>query len=385
MKRIIIILMSLAMLGGCVSSKTYLRNGRYDDAIKKAAHKLKINPDKIKEIPILEQAYSLANNQDIERIAFLKKSGQPDIWDEVFDRYNQLKMRQDIVKTLPPEVLSKINFTPANYDNDILESKRKAAEYFYVHALTLLDKNDRMLARQAYDELLKVKGYYPNYKDVDNQIDKAFIMGTTNVLFKMNNLAPVGLPSGFEDELLKIAIKDLNTKWINFDSREVNGQNYDYVILLNIKGIDVSPERIHENTWVESREVEDGWQYQYDAHGNVMKDTAGNDIKIKKYKTISCQILETQMNKTSVVSGVIDFYDNQTNQLLKSEPINANADFNYNFLQAHGDFDALKTETRNRLGRPMPFPNDLEMIMMADNILKDVAKNIIISNKFLFK
>jgi hypothetical protein len=385
MKTIYVLLATAILLAGCASSKTLLRNGRYDDAIYKSVHKLKKKPDKIKEISVLTEAYRLANERDIERISFLKKSGQPDIWEEVFDTYSRLKFRQDAVKTLPSEVLSSIGFVAKDYDSDVIESKRKAAEYFYAHAMSLLSKNDKIAAREAYEDLLKVKDYYSTYKDVDTQLQIALAMGTTNVLFRMNNTAPVVLPAGFEDDLLKIAINDLDTRWINFDVREVSGRAYDNVVLLNIRNIDVTPERIRERTWVESREVEDGWKYVYDANGNVKKDSAGNDIKETKYKTISCQLLETTMNKSAIVTGVLDFYDNTNKQLLKTEPITAQSDFNHIFIMAHGDINAVRPETRQKLGNPLPFPNDLEMIMMSNNVLKDVAKNLIHSNMYLFK
>jgi PBP1b-binding outer membrane lipoprotein LpoB len=385
MKRLILILIGALLLGGCISSKGYLNRGRYDDAVRKAAHKLTKNADKVKEIPVLTQAYKLANDQDLERIAYLKKSGQPDIWDEVFDRYSRLKSRQDVVKSLPGSILSQVNFVPANYDNDIIEAKKKAAEYFYAHAVTLLAKKDRIAAREAYDELMKVKEYYSNYRSTDDLINEARIAGTSNVLFKMNNLAPVVLPSGFESELLKISLEDMDSKWTHFDVREVDGRTYDYYVVLNIKVIDVSPERIKESNWVEFRQVEDGWQYQLDSHGNVMKDTAGNDIKIPRFKTISCQVLQTEMNKQAVVSGVVDFVDNSSNQLLKSEPITANGNFNHIFLTARGDINALKNETRNRLAEPVPFPPDLDMIMMANDYMKDAAKSLIRSNRSLFR
>jgi hypothetical protein len=385
MRPIKIVIAIALLLTGCYSSKNLLKNGYYDDAIYKSVRKLTKNPQKAKEIAVLTEALRIANDRDKERIEFLKKSGQPDIWDEVFSLYSQLKYRQDVVKTLPLAVQNTIGFKPVDYDNDVLEAKRKAAEYFYSRALSLLAKNDKYAAREAYDNLLRVKDYYPNYKDADNQLALALSLGTTHVLFKMSNAAPVVMPAGFEEELLKISIQELDTRWVNFDSREVAGRTYDNVVLLTLRNIDVTPERIHERTWVESKEVEDGWKYLLDANGNVKKDTAGNDIKVKKYKTISCQLLETSMNKSAIVTGVLDFYDNTNRQLLKSEPINAQSDFNYLFVVAHGDLNALSNETKQKIGPPKPFPSNMEMIMMSNSILKDVAKSLIRGDMYLFK
>jgi hypothetical protein len=116
-----------------------------------------------------------------------------------------------------------------------------------------------------------------------------------------------------------------------------------------------------------------------------MKDSLGNDIKVPKYKTISCNVMETQMTKEAFITGNVDFYDNKTSQLLKNEKISAESHFNYVFATAMGDLDALKKETAQKLNRPVPFPNDLEMIGMANDYLKEAARNIIANNAFLFK
>ncbi len=380
-----ILLLAAALLTGCVSSKTLLRDGRYDAAIRKSVYKLKKNPTKEKQIAVLSEAFRLANTRDLDRIAFLKKSGQPEIWEEVFALYSNLKARQDVLKTVPAPVLSTLGFVVHDYDTDVIEAKRKAAEYFYARALQLLERNEKYAAREAYDNLVKVKGYYPSYKDTDNLLDKAFAMGVTFVLFRMNNVANVVLPAGFEEELMKISVADLNTSWVRFEAREVENRRYDDFILLNLKTIDVTPERVHERSWEESKTIEDGWKYVLDANGNVKKDSLGNDIKEKKYKTIHCRVMETSLSKSALVSGILDFYDNSTKQLLRSEPITAQSDFNHVFCVALGDVNALKEETRRRLGRPLPFPNDLEMIMRTNGILKDVAKNLIHNHTYLFK
>lgn len=381
----ILLLLAAVLITGCTTSKTLLREGRYDSAIRKSVYKLKKNPDKEKQIAVLSEAFRLANTRDLDRIAFLKKSGQPEIWEEVFALYSNLKARQDLVKTAPVPVLTAIGFVTHDYDNDVIEARRKAAEYFYAHALLLLERNEKYAAREAYDDLIKVKGYFPNYKDTDQLLDKAFAMGVTFVLFRMNNVANVVMPAGFEEELMKISVADLNTHWVRFEAREVENRRYDGFVLLNLKAIDVTPERVHERTWEESKTVEDGWKYKLDANGNVMKDSLGNDIKEKKYKTISCRVMETTLNKSALVSGVLDFYDNGNKQLLRSEPITAQSDFNHVFCVALGDINALKEETRRRLGKPLPFPNDLEMIMRTNDILKDAAKNLIHNYTYLFK
>jgi len=386
MKKIIYFIFIASILAGCVSSKKHLQQGRYDMAIRKAAAKLRKKPANQKEIYTLSEAYRLANQGDMEKINFLKVSGEPDIWNQVFDLYNNMKNRQRIVKTLPENVLSSINYKYINYDQEIIEAKKKAAEFFYAHAMTLLNKNDRMAAREAYYELTKVKEYYTTYKDVDEQINKALFMGTNNVLFSMENKTGIPLPPSFEEDLTKISLKDLNRMWLNYDTKAIKDRYYDYLIMVNIKIIDVSPEHLKEVHYSESKEVADGWQYVLDKSGNVMKDSTGNDIKVKKVKTITCNIIETQQKKSAIVGGSLDFIDKRTSQLMKTDPITAEAIFEHFSATAIGDLNALKPETKRKIGRkPLPFPNDPSMILQAGDILKGMTKDIIYRNKHLLK
>jgi len=385
MKKIAVILIVASIMMGC-SSTHYLNKGMYDKAVEKSVKKLKKKPSSAKEINVLKDAYAIANQKDNDQIEYLRKTGQPDIWDEIFNFYRSLKYREDKVKVLPGNILSAINYKYINYDEEIIAAKLKAATFFYAHAMDLLKKKDKNSARQAYDDLLRVKGYYNDFKDVDNQIQIALFLGTTNVLFKIQNQTGIPFHPNFEEELLKISLTDMNSKWINFDAKQNTGLDYDYNIYLNIKLISVSPEQVNTNNWFETKEVADGWQYVYDSMGNVMKDSLGNDLKVAKTKTISCKVSETVLNKESIISGYIDFYNNVTKQLIKTEPITVQTPFVNVFTQANVDFDALKPETLQKVknSQPIPFPNDIDMIFQANAMMKDIAKSIIYNHKYIF-
>ncbi len=377
MKKVLAFVLLASLMAGCVSSKKYYQRGYYDMAINKSVKKLRKKPDKQKEIQVLKESYALANQKDVEQINFLKVSGEPDIWDKIFNLNYSMKSRQDLVKTLPANILQAINYKYVNYDNEIIEAKKRAAEYFYAHALTLLAKNDRVAARQAYYELRKVKEYYSSYKDVDTQLQKALSLGTSNVLFKMQNLSGIPLPPDFEDELTKISLKDINREWINYDTKKVEGRFYDYSILVNIRVITVSPEQLKEVQYTESKDVQDGWQYVLDKNGNVMKDSLGNDIKVPKMKTITCNIIETQQHKSAAISGSLDYIDNRTSQLIKTDPITAQSVFENISVVPVGDVNALKPETKKKIGaKPLPFPPDPAMILQTGQILKGAIKEI---------
>jgi hypothetical protein len=362
-----------------------LQNGDYDLAIKKSVHKLIKNPEKEKQLNVLSQAYKLANQKDQETIDYLRLSGESGVWDDIFRAYSHLKLRQEIVKTAPQAILDKLGFEYVNYDNEIINAKKKAAAYFYAHAQTLLAKGDKINARTAYNELLRVKELYSSYKDLDSLSKSALALGTSQVLFQLKNTSGMIIPADFNAALTKISVAELNRMWINYDMNEVQGRTYDYVILVNIKGIDVSPEALKEVHYNESKEIEDGFKYQLDANGNVMKDSLGNDIKITKYKTITCEVIETQQKKTALVSGEIEFVQVVNEQLLFTAPLTAQSIFENFAATAVGNVNALSAETKKKLGNKLlPFPTSAGMIMMAGDILKGMVKDIIYKNSSVF-
>lgn len=376
------LLIALSMAISCTSSSKYLERGDYDKAISKSVKTLMKKPDKNDEIRTLKKAFSLANKKDLDGIKRFKLSGQPDIFDNLVYYYNNLINRQELVERLPNEVLSKIHFKPVDYTTTLVEAKKKAAEYFYARGNKLLKTGDKIDARKAYSDFNRVKHYFPAYYNIDSKIIQAENMGTNNVIFYIQNDSRTALPKDFENELLKVSLKKLNKKWLNFDTWENENINYDYTIYLSIKEIVTSPDLIKEVHYKEEKTIQDGFEYVLDGNGNVKKDTSGNDIKVPSYKLVSCSIIETRMNKSTRVGGSLDFYDNRDNQLIKTMPVVTEFVFDYTTALARGDVRALKKETKSKIGmKPLPFPTDLQMIFDTNEDLKAKVKSIIYSNR----
>ena len=116
-----------------------------------------------------------------------------------------------------------------------------------------------------------------------------------------------------------------------------------------------------------------------------MKDSLGNDIKITKYKTITCEVIETQQKKTALVSGEIEFVEVANEQLLFTAPLTAQSLFENFAATAVGDVKALSAETKKKLGnKPLPFPSSAALILMSGDILKGMVKDIIYKNSSVF-
>jgi len=384
MRKYLYILLSIAILSGCSSPMSFLKKGQYDIAVRKAVKKIRKKPTHVKSIDVLTEAYPKANDIDMERINFLRKEGKPDVWDEIFNRYSAMKDRQSLVKSVYPlkHPYRTINYTFVDYDNEVIQAKKRAAEYFYVHGKKLLNNGDKASAREAYAEFMQVKRYYRDYEDVDELILKAREMGISYALVKVKNSSHIKLPREFKTDLIKHDYSRINREWVEYDAQERTGLDYDYNVLINIKIIDVSPEGLKEEHITESKEIADGFEYALDANGNVMKDSLGNDIKIPKRKTITCHVIKIFQHKAVHMEGTIDYINNFTGKVLKSVPIAADNFFDHAYAIANGDFDALTSSSKKLIGiKPLPFPADFDMIFMAGDILKKVSYDALYGNK----
>ncbi|HHB52837.1 MAG TPA: hypothetical protein ENK75_07385, partial [Saprospiraceae bacterium] len=244
-----------------------------------------------------------------------------------------------------------------DYNREIAEAKNKAANYYYASGVKLLENNDRMSARKAYEQFGFISKYFRNYKDVDQKMQQALDMGTNHVIFKIQNEARVALPDDFEEEILKISLSSLNKQWLEFDSHFDEDMFYDYSIFLNLKHIEVSPQSLEKEKYTDSKRVSDGWEYVLDGNGNVMKDSLGNDIKKGKFKEIKAYVTVNKMNKRSIVTGSLNYYDNRSRQLIKTVPIRSEFVFDYQYGVFAGEKDALTSKSLAIIkNKPAPFP-----------------------------
>ncbi len=151
---------------------------------------------------------------------------------------------------------------------------------------------------------------------------------------------------------------------------------YDYSTIVNLKRIEVSPEQVEQKDRIETKEIEDGWEYVLDDKGNVMKDTSGNDIKVDKFVTVIAEVVEVHRNKSAAASGRFGLFDAETKELIQTRPFNVEAHFSDYASSFSGDRRALCQRTRDRLrGYPTQFPSDLLMSLDVAHELKEVMKD----------
>ena len=380
----ILLLIVCFVFSACTSSEKLLEKGRYDQAIEKSVKSLRKDPGNSKELRVLKEAYKKANYFDNDRIDFLKNEGREENWVEIYNLYTSLETRQNRIETLPSQLLNQ--FSLKDYDEELIASKENAAEVSYEKGLDYLNREDKKSARLAYHEFERVTYLYQDYKDVNKLMAEARFLGTTNVLFKIENNSEVLLPRDFDYELKKISLKELNDLWINYDTYADTALYYDYYIVLDLKDIRMSPESIDKKTFTETNEIQEGMKYVFDENGNVKKDSLGNDIRVPNMITVTAEVTESRQHKHGYISGSIDYVDLNTDQLLKTENLSVEAVFEHYSTVAAGNEKALTDETREKIeSRIVPFPSDETLLMDAAALLKDRSKAIVYRNRGIFR
>jgi hypothetical protein len=386
MKQIIPVIVAVVLLTSCASSSKLMQQGRYDEAINKAIRVLAKKPGSNDDAKALDRSYKLANEIDQERIKFLKQEGNPDSWDEIFARYSSLKNRQNRVRPVLPLTIDgqPVDYRMVDYDQEIIDAKGKAAEYFYNDARQLMKQNTKQAYRQAYDELARAREYRSGqYQDIDELMAEARYHGINRVIVRVTNHTHLRLPEDFTEHLLEINTADLEDMWLEYHLKDIDPSiDYDYNILVNLEMISVSPENVSETDKMYKKQVKDGFDYVLDKNGNVMKDTLGNDIKIPKYKTLVCTVIESLQHKSVRIDGNVEILSNHPAKLIKKEPIGAENVFEHLSARAIGDLDALDDKQLKLLeSKFLPFPTDGEMIYNCSENLKYAIRDALYRNR----
>jgi len=388
MKKFLLFTVFLSVLVSCSGRKQIekaLHSGNYNQAIQDALKKLENNKDKKRKqdyVILLEDAYAKANERDLLNIKHLKKDGNPEHYKTIYDLYLNLNARQEVVKAVLPlqingrDIKIKLN----DYTDAIVESREKVSDYMYDKGLDLLESDDKYTIRQAYDVFKYIERINPNYEDTRSLLQEAHERGTEFVIVTIENQTNQIIPRRLEDDLLNFDTYGLNQFWIVYHANSNPQIDYDYAMQLQLKRINISPEELHEKQLLREKQIVDGWKYQLDDAGNVMKDSLGNDIKIDNIVNVRARYFEfNQFKSTQVIANVV-YVDLKTNQVLDAFPIDSEFVFENRFATVRGDERALTNEDLNIVrNRRVPFPSNEQMVYDTGEDLKIKLKNIITS------
>lgn len=380
---LLLVSVSAFVLVSCHTAQKYVESGDYDSAIELCVRKLRgKSKKKLEYVQGLELAFRKAQARDLATAENLARAKRPELWERIHDLHLAIRARQNKVAPLTP--LTAKNGYRAQFEFvDIAsmerQSREKAAEYLYDQSLALLERaenGDKLAARKAYEHLLEIqKRYFPNYRDKNELMAKARDLGTSYVVFEVKNQSGKILPSGFSERLLALGKQDLDSEWREYSFEAKPGLQYDYKAIFKVRDIDISPERVQERSYWDEKEIQDGWEYVLDKRGNVKKDSLGNDIKTPKWVVIRAEILEIHQSKAARIAGAVEIRDLRHNELLQTRELATEVVFENYASTFRGDERALSKDSRLRIGnRPLPFPQDADMLVQAAERLKPNVK-----------
>lgn len=391
MKKLLLSTLVAISLIACSTSKQIeksLSYGNYDRAITDAISKLRTNKNKKGKadfVLMLQVAYNKASERDLNDIAFLKKENNPENYIRIYDMYVGLNNRQERIKPLLPLYVNgnQVNFNIKNYDSQIINYKNGASEQIYKNATTLLNSNNKLDYRIAYDELKEIENINPNYKDVRQLMEVAHNKGIDFVLVNMINDTRKVIPQRLEDDLLNFSSYGLNNFWSIYHGTPEDKVTYDYNMRVNLRDINISPEQIKEREVLKEKQIVDGWKYLVGEDGNEVKDSLGNSIKVDKMKTVKCRYYEFKQFKSTQITGNVEYINTKTNQLVDAFPISSQFVFEHIYANSRGDRRALDNSLLPFLEkRAVPFPTEEQMIYDTGEDLKLQLKGIINSYAF---
>lgn len=386
MKKYLFLFFLLIISSTCKSPEKLVLQGNYDAAIDKCIKLIIKGKADNEDKRLLDRSYKLANQRDEERIDFLLTEGKPENWDEIYRRYSLLSNRQSKVqKVLPFEVNGQtINYEYIDYNTRIAEAKANAADFFYNRGKDQMALGTKESYRQAYLNFQKVKNYRASdYPDLDKLIVDSKYLGTSRVLVEVVNTNRFQLPDDFYSNILNINTSGLNTSWVEYHlKRSGSNTEYDYFIRLLLQVVEVSPGDYESKEYVRKKKVRDGFDYVLDSRGNVMKDSLGNDIKVPRYKDLSCVVVETRQFKTATLKGEVEYVSIAPRRIITKEPIAATSVFEHVYGRAIGDIEALDPEDQELVRmEKLPFPDDLSLIYDCTDILRKAFSDLIRSNR----
>lgn len=385
------IMVFLIACGGVKKTQEAINTGNYSAAINKAIKNLADNKTKKGNQPyvlLLEEAFKKYTQRELENIAYLKKEGNPANYNDIFNGYSRLKNIQERIKPLLPlQVYDEgrnARFSFTNYDNEILVAKDNLSDYLYNSASELLQnakyKED---FRNAYRDFEYLNELSPGYADSREKMDEAYSKGLDFVKVNMINDTEQIVPARLEEELLNFNTYGLNDQWTQYHTNPLEEVNYDYEMQVAFRAINISPEQIQEKQIIKEKQIKDGVEVLIDQDGRVVKDSLGNEIKIDRFRTVSCNFYQFTQLKSAQVTGNVSYIDLQRKQQLNSYPISSEFVFEHVYANYNGDKRALDNDLVPLLNRvAVPFPSNEQMVYDAGEDLKSRLKDIVVRHKF---
>lgn len=377
--------------GGVKKTQEAVNTGNYQHAINHAIQKIADNKHKKGNqsyILLLEEAFAKNTERELDRIALLKRDGNPANLEDIYEGYVSLRNIQlRIQPLLPLQIMDEgreARFDFRDYKGSLLDSKDQLAAYLYDNASDLLENAlHKYDYRKAYDDFAYLEKINPGYSDTRIKMEEAYKKGLDYVKVQVVNETQQIVPARLESELLDFNTYGLNDQWTQYHANPQSNIPYDYEMQVSFKDILISPEQVNEKQFIREKQIKDGYTYLEDENGKLVKDSLGNEIKIDRMKTVKCSYYQYTQQKSAQVTGMVRYIDLQSSQPVNSYPLSSEFVFQHVYANYDGDKRALDNDLVALLDlAAVPFPSNEQMVYDAGEHLKARLKDIVVRQKF---
>ena len=379
----------VVLLIGCTTIKgtqQEINSGDYSSAIHNSVNK--IAKDKYSKkakayADLLFEAYHKYQSQLLDQVNYLKQDDAFNNAERIFSAYKTLKGNQQKIKPLLPleGTNGSLDFNFVEVNSKLIKAKSTYADALFNSAINLLETQQILDSRTAYNQLQKVKNLEPSYPKLEETIEIAYNNGLSFVYMNLKNSTQMLLPKAFQESLLSLNTYNLNDFWTVYHNSKLPNISYDREIIVDFQQFNYSPERLLEREINLEREVVDGWQYKLNRKGDYVLDEDGNRVKEDRLVVVKALLFETIQSKEVEVLANVKFIDALNQQQVLSKPMRSVFVFENKFATYQGDIRALTKADRQLLqGQFVDYPTNEMMLIDAANDIKLKLKSILKNN-----
>ncbi|MFN8347975.1 MAG: hypothetical protein U0X91_23420 [Spirosomataceae bacterium] len=174
MKNLSLFLLTFTLFSfiGCKTAKKAFKRGDYDESVLRAAEKLKDSPNSSNSADILKEAYPLALQQNLDDVARYQNSSEAFHWEPVANAYERLNKLYDALRKCPAceRLVTVRNFLPEERD----AREKAASERYEAGTVSMRNKENRQMARQAYEHFEKANALVGGFRNVGSMLDESY-------------------------------------------------------------------------------------------------------------------------------------------------------------------------------------------------------------------
>jgi hypothetical protein len=353
------------LLFSCKNAQKLYNSGNYDEAVQLAAKKLQKKPGDTKMLVVLQDAYRFAVDDHESRIRNYTETNSDLKAEKIYGEYLQLQSLYETIRRTPA-VYDIVQ--PADYSSFVSTYREEAANNRVERGLELLDREDKVSARDAYYEFQKALALKPGDLSIKQKLDEAYANAVTNVM--VLPLTRVGLQFGsydfdyrnFNYNLVRYLQNNNRSQFVRFLTesdagyRDVRADNF-----LDMRFSDVSIGRYRDqrNTREVSRQV-------VGKEIVVSKDSVRKEyITVKAKITVTTRVIHANALLQATLRDV-------SNRRLWSDTYRGDYDWTYSFATYTGDERALSEEDKMLIRQREEFPPSNDEIIRI--IMEDIQR-----------